>query len=991
MSTACTQPGLFVVEMSCGQPLASIFFMASPPLQRTRARRAKELVRYTDEPEEAAVDNDVVMDEGWETAEAGAQDAPANDDQLDAIASTIRFYSDDDSDEGYANMASPAPPVDFGFSSDEDYEIDDEAVMHQEGIKNTIREALLFRNKSRPRSSTAPRPRRNANRELDTEVRVLVSQANEAFVRHDLGPAEQLYREVVEKDRKNFGAYKTLGEIARQRGDLVACCSMWYMAAHINLWDHEFWGTVAQLSAELDNPLQAIYCYKRAIAALNGSDTKSIFNRALLYREVGHVGRALELFQKLHKAFPSDRRVLKQLALCYVDQNRVVDAILLYLRVFDANVNHVPAEGETEDDLPFPKFDWSELNILAEMYTKIQQWEPCTKVVRLALRWLSGRALETFWLDLANDLEFDERRFANPKFKKLLVEEQNRNHDLPVDIRVKLGFCRLHLKDSDEAMRHFECLFRSDIMEVPDLFNDAGKGLERAGLYLEALRFLEPLAEFEEFHTVDLVTLVLSCQQETGQYHKALEGYLWVLSEDPDNLDVKLALAETYFHTGDMAKLRQYTREVAEARQDLPVPEEELPRSRKYNKQLEEQREEEEKDLHAKVRKKFSTLERLWPDVHDPVARTAWEQLALQLIDMFGRVKAFFPKDKLRRFIGLMAHKRKRQMNIDERLTLVYQLYDSSGDVEVDRTKTEFRGVAYRQWFVLFMRYALTLAKYLPQMRDEALGVVELAQTCAVFHHEPAWDHLMPVVRMLVGLLLGDYGVVMLTVRGLLNHNQFNPTVLRLFLASFPLGQMALVVFTSGNHLKYFLRQIKALDLRRLGEEIEGMATITNTEAIVAEDNPYLVFIYGVILLGLRLYVLALGYLQRLYRHWHKDPMLVFVIGLCHLHRAMQRLLVNRHFQVLQGLLYLVEYGKLRGEGLDPYKRQEVAYNHGRAYHMLGLTTLAMRYYEQVLEFEGLEPEYDLRVEAAHNLALVYETNGNFRAAAAVVDKYLVV
>ena len=50
----------------------------------------------------------------------------------------------------------------------------------------------------------------------------------------------------------------------------------------------------------------------------------------------------------------------------------------------------------------------------------------------------------------------------------------------------------------------------------------------------------------------------------------------------------------------------------------------------------------------------------------------------------------------------------------------------------------------------------------------------------------------------------------------------------------------------------------------------------------------------------------------------------------------------------MQGLAFLTKYRDLRGEDVD--NADEVEYNFGRAFHQLGLLTLAAKHYTRVLE-----------------------------------------
>ena len=131
------------------------------------------------------------------------------------------------------------------------------------------------------------------------------------------------------------------------------------------------------------------------------------------------------------------------------------------------------------------------------------------------------------------------------------------------------------------------------------------------------------------------------------------------------------------------------------------------------------------------------------------------------------------------------------------------------------------------------------------------------------------------------------------------------------------------------------------------------------------------------------------------------DPLLEFSIGLAYLHRAMQRQANNRQLLILQGMTFLFRYRQLYIAKSHAYDgtacagmRQAAEYNIARAFHQLGLFTLAMRYYNRAIgvseEFGGGLGTRDLRRECAHNLCLLYALSGNMAGVKATTEKYLV-
>lgn len=920
------------------------------------------------------------------------------------------FFLSSDSDDAYEESASDDADEEFDF-------------------KEALRVAGNFRSKAkkrRPAGSKAKSWRRKQmrtqTRELDPEVRSLLSQANEAFVHNDLLAALQLYNEVVRLDNKNFSAYKTLGEIYKQQGKLNECCNTWLLAAAMNPKDGEFWATVAQLSALLGHTDQAIFCYGKAIQVSHHKDIDSILERAKLYKDKKRYGRALEGFQKVHMAFPTDTAVIKELASVYVEQRRVNDAIKLYMDMLDRNIN-LESLPPQERKL-VPQFLWLELNILLELYATQHNYLIGVRILKLLARWIQGRAHELWWDAINDDLEFDERRFN--VLEKRPYDEQvgayGKPFELPIDIRFKLGALRLGMGDLEEAMRHFEYLKEDD--NVADLYWEAGTLLELNGYYREALVFLSLCDPENHENSIQLVSLLGKCNQEVGDYQEAARSYETVLHDQPDNIDFKLALAEVYYHLGAIDELQVLLKQVSEQAstqrvdplaeatsaelQMDPVDLALIKTKHLYNKSVklsDEEKLEIENNAKRKVLEKYHRMERLEPAIHkqDKVAITAWIRLASQLVEMFMNVRSFFPRDKNREFKGIVMYRRKKEMGIDERMARVLNLHEGITPNETTQqarlvltSKTEYRGLDYGTWFRIFVEYAMLLAKYEDNI-EYAIQIVHVASDVSVFVQDKAKEMVLKMVRLMFGIAQHDYNVTVMTyIRFFLSANQFLPFIYKLFMVCFALGAESWETFSNYNHQKFFLRQLKAYDLVLTGQKhITGMATITADTKLIPtrREHAELLYVYANLLGGSRSYVSSIVYLNRAYKHYNQDPMICLVLGLAHVHRSMQRLSSNRHLQLLQGVSYILQYKEHRLKLLSDYELQEIEYNMGRLFHMLGLTTLAVECYVKVLQYHDQldDPAYDLLMESAYNLTLIYNINGNSGLAREVTERYLVI
>lgn len=137
------------------------------------------------------------------------------------------------------------------------------------------------------------------------------------------------------------------------------------------------------------------------------------------------------------------------------------------------------------------------------------------------------------------------------------------------------------------------------------------------------------------------------------------------------------------------------------------------------------------------------------------------------------------------------------------------------------------------------------------------------------------------------------------------------------------------------------------------------------------------------------------------YKLLPENPLINLCVGTSLINLALGFRLQNKHQCLAQGLAFLYNNSRLCENS------QEALYNIARAYHHVGLVTLAASYYEKVLAVrekdypipklpcenpdivENRKPGYcDLRREAAYNLHLIYKKSGAFDLARQVLKDH---
>lgn len=293
--------------------------------------------------------------------------------------------------------------------------------------------------------------RRTGEEVYSFEVRRLLGQANSAYAFGNLDEAMKLVKQIIHIEPGVYSAWKILGEIFKEKGDKWKCLLAWLTAAHAKPKDWELWIICAKMSLDEYGPEkqtyrdQAVYCYTRAITA-KPDNIDAIYDRALVLKELGQFGKAAEGFAALNRLLPGDMSVLKELAGLYIQIGKISDAIGFYER----SVELFRSTGNPEN-----AFGWSELNIFAELHFLAEDWVKAIQVIKSVGRWLYGRAGENYWDNInGDDREWDGedsprrcivREFEPGKYPK-------DSYVLPLELRVKLGLCRLKLHNTEEAL-----------------------------------------------------------------------------------------------------------------------------------------------------------------------------------------------------------------------------------------------------------------------------------------------------------------------------------------------------------------------------------------------------------------------------------------------------------------------------------------------------------------------------------------------------------
>ena len=291
------------------------------------------------------------------------------------------------------------------------------------------------------------------------EFKALHSQATIAFIDQKYEEAEQLTLQAILINPEMYPAHNLLSQIHAARGDEDKAISAAWAGAHTKHRDPEIWSRTASLilerdSNDRDSTLRgAIYCINRIIN-LDKYNIEARYQRATLYHELGHKGKAAIEYEELFKQLPNDTTVLRHLAEVYIELEKPERALAHYMSSI-AYFRKIEPEWVSS-------FTWSDVNIVTELYGFQERYEEGVIQLKSLSRWLLGRCQDKCWEafnqdDREWDSEDQPRRSELPDFVPNKYHANTYGDGLPLELRIKLGIFRLRAQSQglEEAIVRF--------------------------------------------------------------------------------------------------------------------------------------------------------------------------------------------------------------------------------------------------------------------------------------------------------------------------------------------------------------------------------------------------------------------------------------------------------------------------------------------------------------------------------------------------------
>ncbi|RUS26867.1 hypothetical protein BC938DRAFT_484013 [Jimgerdemannia flammicorona] len=435
---------------------------------------------------------------------------------------------------------------------------------------------------------------------LPPEIKAALGEANLHYINREYGEAIEIYQEVIRKNPNVHQAWVNLGLIQEELGNPAKALQLSLVAAHLRPKDGEAWKRLARMSTEQGAIRQAIYCYSKAIQA-DPTDVDAIWDRSYLHKEIKKYNLAITGFTKLLELAPHHTKVIDELAKIYRETNQPEQAIPLYESAMKHHFSHTAPPPSADENT----FGYTELNMLAELLMMQGDHARALEVIKAGVRHLQGRQRESWWDRFEDEREFEDDGEGDG------AAEGNERWDVPLELRVKMGVCRIMGGQVDEAkvglvflglkfanlllgcsntikasfysryrhvsyfitriQNHFKYLYAQPVAAYPDLYLEVAEAFMERRLYVNALAVFEAMLDGGEAVDIEVLIQVGDCHRELGNLDNAAEYYGAVIEELPDKLDVKMALAQVYEELGEEERAFELVTQVMKSNKEAKL------------------------------------------------------------------------------------------------------------------------------------------------------------------------------------------------------------------------------------------------------------------------------------------------------------------------------------------------------------------------------------------------------------------------------------
>ncbi|KAF7361060.1 TPR-like protein [Mycena sanguinolenta] len=694
------------------------------------------------------------------------------------------------------------------------------------------------------------RPATKCGPPLSFQTKALIGEGNQAYVDGDLPGAIRIMMEVIRIEPRAPAAWSVLAQCYEDQKDLASALQLRIMGAHLKN-DAEEWDRLARQSREMGHPQQALYCWAKGYH-IDPTNMPALWDRAMLAKEIGDFRTARIAFLGILQRYPHDIGILGELRIVLIELHDLSTAAAYFQAAFDHYRTTFPSGSGPDRSsglvVPGAGFGLLELLALADLYNTVGEHERAIDVIRKGMRWLQGRAAESFWDLCADDREYDcenadvVRESAEDDYDDELVEAGC--YELDVNARQRLAIARIKLGDIEEGKIHAAIVLGQDILDYAPLFCEIADAFFDRELFSDALAIYEVLGSNETTSSVYILQQTAECMRANNELHDAAQVYEAIRKAEPNDNEYKMKLAEIYEILNEPRKALDLVYEVIDSRKRrpkedssstvapdraaggvLPLIQDVKPRikaparkskstNRLSNTELREMEAQKEKEAVEGYRR----LKQLWPRMLEGEVQPLreWMLDAEKLTEAFRETRRLF--NTSRSYQGMFPRRRTGKLGkSDEDKILCRLQLELAHDTTARKTRSGdkynrvdvFRGINFDDWLRLFFQYSFILTKSGNYDRaDEVLRHLMLSNA----YQLPTAQDAIRVALITCATAAGRFPVVVEQSRKLSMTRQFHNEPMRIMMSSLGSGFSSADAFNMSTFQKYLHREMKMFD-----------------------------------------------------------------------------------------------------------------------------------------------------------------------------------
>ncbi|KAJ3000734.1 transcription factor TFIIIC subunit tfc4 [Globomyces sp. JEL0801] len=693
----------------------------------------------------------------------------------------------------------------------------------------------------------------------------VLRDANWAYVIGDKEESKKLCHEILSERPDAHSVWQLMGMIARSENNLQKELEYNLMAVTISSEHNDLWKSLALLS----NPTLDI-----------------LWDEAMLYRELNHP-MAEKKFRAFLNVYPNDQSALKEIAKINIDNGQNVVALEILESLFTLDADS-PLENEVrsqnaDDSIVFDeeiighislgcsvikkqRINYEELLLISKIYMDKNDFDTAVQKLKIGIARLHGYPTEN--INFSSDQEYSSRRY-----------------DIPLEIRVKLGICRLYLKDTNAANNHFSALYECEInLEFSGpLFYDVGIAYMNCESYMAAIQVLKHASFGPDALKFNAFKRMAECYIHMADYNSALEMYNEVLNLDPNDIECQHKMIQLHEELGE-------EEEANELLEKFQLQEEMRNRFSyliQKPQRVEEQGSNDDSGalLKGLVKdRKIIEKAKVMPDK----ALALQEKRERENANMrtFENVKKLSleldnPSKRVREGDQLRGHRIAVGGGPD-----IHMFQD---ELQNPRTLSNiYSGISFYNWYELFLQYARMMAE--DHLNEECQKALKYCFEATVFYEEKKLRMQMRFLIIACAIYNHDFERVQQSCRWFCQESPFLVDSFRLYYVALSGTLRAAQTFYSSPNTKYFQRMNKKL--------LEDSHSSPMDNEVAAHQYT----LTGHLMLGSKSYATCINFYLKARKLKPDDPIINLCLGISYLHRGCQKS-ESRHDHIIRVIL----------------------------------------------------------------------------------------